>query len=215
MDSLPVFFGGVLALLLLTSFAKIFTALSVLRVGIGLEGLGMGAIVGGFALLLSAVVMQPQLQPMGGLEGLLRGDFQVNKEALERNLRPFMERNSDPSVAGRIVALTSVSAAPASSGDRSAAENSAEGSNSKTVASPSFAVVALSFMITELKKALELSILFILPFVVIDLLVVNILMALNVSQLPSRIVSLPFKLLLFFSVDGWTLISEKLLGGYH
>jgi type III secretion protein R len=215
MDSLPVFLGGILALLLLTSFAKIFTALSVLRVGMGLEGLGMGAIVGGFALLLSAVVMQPQLQPMGGLEGLLRGELKVSGDTLEKQFRPFMERNADHSVMGKLAALTAAPASAPAESENSHKESAASGEAKGPTPSLSFSALALSFMITELKKALELGVLFIVPFVVIDLLVVNLLMALHITQISARIASLPLKLLLFFSVDGWTLIAEKLLSGYR
>ena len=222
MDSLPVFLGGILALLLLTSFAKIFTALSILKVGMGLEGLGMGAIIGGFALLLSAVVMQPQLEPMGGLEGLLRGDLKVSGDTLEKHFRPFMERNADASVMGKLAAITSVSAGTSAAPELAA--KPAEGEVKPAAAGAagvllapklSFPALALSFMITELKKAIELGVLFIVPFVVIDLLVVNLLMALHVTQISARVASLPLKLLLFFSVDGWTLIAEKLLSGYR
>jgi type III secretion protein R len=215
MDSLPVFLGGILALLLLTSFAKIFTALSVLRVGMGLEGLGMGAIVGGFALLLSAVVMQPQLQPMGGLEGLLRGELRVSSDTLEKQFRPFMERNADPSVMGKLAALTAAPASASGESENSHKDSVAGGEAKSPTPSLSFSALALSFMITELKKALELGVLFIVPFVVIDLLVVNLLMALHITQISARVASLPLKLLLFFSVDGWTLIAEKLLSGYR
>ena len=71
-----------------------------------------------------------------------------------------------------------------------------------------------SFVITELKEAFQIGFLIFLPFLVIDMVVANILLALGMFQLSPITVSLPFKLLLFVLVDGWFLITQGLMLGY-
>jgi flagellar biosynthetic protein FliP len=236
MEDLSSLIGGLLALLLLSSFAKVFTVLSIVRVGVGLEGAGMSAIVGAFALLLSLVVMQPQFDAVGGLDGLLRGELRVTDRVLDESFKPFMERNTDQAVLDRVRAFHAGKANDRSASDKRGGDTEVAALPQPEIAVPSAsqtgapiltnsstrsptgqattAQLALAFFVTELREALELGLLLLLPFVVIDLLVVNVLMALGVTAMSPRYVSLPIKLLLFVSVDGWTLIMEKLLGGY-
>ncbi len=208
METLPAFIGGLFLILLLTSFTKVFTVLSIVRVGVGLEGLGMGAIVAGFSLLVTFVVMQPQLEPIGGLQALLEGKLRAEDRVVTTHLKPFLERNADASVRERLAKLRT------SNGVKPKDEPKSDGAAVENPQDDDLSLVTLAFMLTELREAFELGLLLLLPFVVIDLLVVNIITALGVTDFPARIASLPLKLLLFVSIDGWTLITEKLLGGY-
>lgn len=204
MDALPSYLGGLLAVLLLTSFAKIFTSLSILRYGLGLHGAGFGVVLAGLALALSFLVIgarQPQQQ---GIQALLGGSGYIEQSQLEAQTRPFLERYSDPEVIERLKAMAS-RLAGAKEGDH--ANKSEEGP-------VPFPLLVSSFLLTELKEAFRLGLLFIIPFVVIDLLVANAFLALGVTQLPQQVAALPLKLLLFIAVDGWTLVTEKLLGTY-
>lgn len=203
MESLPSFLSGVLVLLLCTSFVKMLTSLSILRYGLGLDGAGVGAVLVTLSMALSLVVIQPQLAGLGGVDALLSGKISFESAGVEKQMRPFIEKHADASVVGRIGALLKGIEQP---GGKKA--------EAATVAAQPFSVILAAFMISELKAAFLLGLLFIVPFVVIDLLVANVLAALQVQQISTFIVALPFKLLLFIAVDGWTLVSEKLISGY-
>jgi type III secretion protein R len=76
------------------------------------------------------------------------------------------------------------------------------------------AVLAPAFVVSELRRAFTLGFAVFLPFLVVDLLVANVLLALGLSQLSPTTVALPFKLLLFVAVDGWRLLARGLVAGY-
>lgn len=203
------FLGGLLALITLTCFAKVFTVLSIVRVGVGLEGLGMGSIVAAVSLLISLVVMQPQLEPFGGAGAIFSGELKTSGDRLKQHFTPFLEKHSDREVLAR---LTSRIAQDGAVAETSGADTNQEVAENKPQSN--FSLLALAFLLTELKEAFEVGLLLLLPFVVIDLLVVNIIAALGIRDFPARVASLPLKLLLFVSLDGWTLITEKLLHSY-
>ena len=69
-------------------------------------------------------------------------------------------------------------------------------------------------MVSQLKEAFYLGLIFLIPFVVVDLVVTNVMMLLGITQLSAVLVSLPIKLLLFVSIDGWMLVSQRLLGSF-
>ena len=74
--------------------------------------------------------------------------------------------------------------------------------------------VVPAFAISELRTAFEMGFLLYLPFLVIDMVVASTLMSMGMLMLPPVLISLPFKLLLFVLVDGWSLITKSLLGGF-
>ena len=76
-------------------------------------------------------------------------------------------------------------------------------------------VVLPAFLITELKEAFQIGLLVLLPFVIIDLVVGSILVAVGMSTLSPAVIALPFKLLLFVMVNGWYVLSEALVSGYR
>jgi len=71
-----------------------------------------------------------------------------------------------------------------------------------------------AFLLTELKEAFQMALMAVLPFLIIDLVLANVLLALGMTALPPAVVGLPFKLLLFVSVDGFAVLSRALIGGY-
>ena len=77
-----------------------------------------------------------------------------------------------------------------------------------------FAVLAPAFVVSELRRAFTIGFLVFLPFLVVDLLVANVLLALGLSQLSPTSVALPFKLLLLVATDGWKLLARGLVLGY-
>ena len=71
-----------------------------------------------------------------------------------------------------------------------------------------------AFMISELRRAFEIGFLLFLPFVVIDMVVASVLMSMGMMMLPPVVVSLPFKLIFFVLVDGWSLVAGSLVQSY-
>lgn len=201
MDAFPQFLSILLVLLLFSAFVKIFTSLTILGTGLGLRGTGFGVVIFGFALLLSLVTIESRIGPAASVGGMFQGDA-GNAEALEQKLRPFMKEQTDAGVRERIGAF--VQSAPASVPETAAATPAAE--------QP--ALDAAAFLITQLRDAFTLGCMFIIPFLVIDLVTANILGLLGVVQLSVQVVSLPVKLLLFLAIDGWTLVTGKLLGSF-
>ena len=72
-----------------------------------------------------------------------------------------------------------------------------------------------AFMISEVKTAFQIGFLIYIPFLIIDLVVASTLMSMGMMMLPPAMISLPFKLLLFVLVDGWSLLAENLVAGFH
>jgi type III secretion protein R len=77
-----------------------------------------------------------------------------------------------------------------------------------------FAVLAASFLVSELQVAFQIGFLILIPFLVVDLLVANALLVLGAEQVSHAIVSVPLKIFLFFALDGWFLVSQRLIGTY-
>lgn len=193
--------AGFLALVLFGAFIKCFTTLTVLRQGIGLTGAGFSIVTGALALALTLLVTKPQVDAAGGLDAVLRSQSMAS---LEGHFRPFMERHSDEKVIAKL--------APA--GERlagKAEEGTAPAADPKAVPFP---VLLLSFLVSELGDAFHLAVMILVPFLVADLVVANALVLLGVTHMDPELVSLPVKILLFFAVDGWTLVTQKLIEGY-
>ncbi len=98
--------------------------------------------------------------------------------------------------------------APASSGTAPAASSAA-------ASPPPLVVLVPAFVISELRVAFEMGFLLYVPFVIIDLVVASTLMAMGMVMLPPLLISLPFKILLFVLVDGWTLLAQSLVTSFH
>lgn len=198
MDTAPQWIIGILAFLLLTSFLKIFATLSILRFGLNLERSSFGVIMGVVSFALTLIVMEPHLQAVGGVDALLRSDT-AELQAHAGKLRPFLERHTDPAVLERLRPNTSTPPAAAD-----------------TVASASAPPTQMigAFVLSELRAAFKLGVLLLIPFLVIDLLIANVLLALGAQQVPVVSIALPLKLLLFVAVDGWGLIASKVLNAY-
>ena len=197
--------GALLAAMFLTSFIKILTALNILRYGLGLTDAVFGLVIVGVACGLSVFVMSPTIDAGGGLDAVLRS----GGVGIERTYRPFLEAHADKKIVDRLMAihikqgkLQGVAKAEPTPAGQPAA-----------VPAP-FSVVASAFLLSELAAAFALGVLLLVPFVVIDLAVANLLMSLGATQISQQILTLPLKLLLFVAVDGWTLVSEKLLNSY-
>jgi type III secretion protein R len=199
-----------LLLMAATSFAKVAVVLSLVRNALGAPEVPSGAVITVLAVILSAYVMAPvaaEIAPrwtaVGAridLDDVLAGDSRAAVlDALGASKPPlaaFLARNAGKAERALFERLSG-RAGPlrASAGD--------------------LIVLLPAFLITELKEAFQIGLLVLLPFVIIDLVVSNILLALGMSMLPPGALALPFKLLLFVLADGWYVLSEALVSGYQ
>ncbi|GEJ55575.1 EscR/YscR/HrcR family type III secretion system export apparatus protein [Anaeromyxobacter diazotrophicus] len=190
-------------LVVLTSFLKMAVVLSLTRSALGAPQIPPSSAVTGLALLLTLVVMAPVAEeswrlaravPAGGIDRTLEA-----AAAAAEPLRGFLGRFARPDDRETFLELARRARPP---GGRAA------------VGGTDFAVLAPAFVVSELRRAFTIGFLVFLPFLVVDLLAANVLLALGLTQLSPTTVALPFKLLLFVAVDGWKLVARGLVLGY-
>jgi flagellar biosynthesis protein FliP len=186
----------ILSLIFLTGFVKIATVFSALKEGLGLKGFGFSVALAGLAIALSIVAVEPKLQKIGGVDGFLSGQPLAELEPI---FRPDLEAAIKPQIELKVFPV------------KKAVESKDVVSQDEKATTRSFSQVIVLFLISELSRAFEVALALLIPFVVIDLVVANILVMLTVVQLKSHVVALPLKILLFIAVDGWSLISRNLL----
>jgi flagellar biosynthesis protein FliP len=186
-------------LIMMTSFTRIVVVLSLLRTALGTATAPPNAVIVALALFLTAFVMGPALQNAydSGIRPLINNEINV-EQAFQRSSEPlklFMQKN----VREKDLALF------------------ADLSREPRPATPeelSLRILVPAFMISELKRAFEIGFLLFLPFLIIDLVVASVLMSMGMMMLPPVVVSLPFKLIFFVLVDGWSLVAGSLVQSY-
>jgi type III secretion protein R len=197
-----------LLLIVGTSFVKASVVLSLLRNALGTGGVPSGGVVVALAGLLTVYVMAPTLReaataaavPLAALDvdaplaGPQRATLLEALGLAKEPVRAFLERNAGAREKGLFAELLRRSDPSATEGD--------------------FLVVLPAFLITELAEALQLGFLLLLPFLVVDLVVGSVLMALGMASVSPSAVAIPLKLLLFLSVDGFYALSRALITGY-
>ncbi|HXW39838.1 MAG TPA: flagellar type III secretion system pore protein FliP [Xanthobacteraceae bacterium] len=185
-------------LVMMTSFTRIVVVLSLLRTALGTATSPPNSVVISLALFLTAFVMGPVLTRAYdvGVKPLIANEINVN-EAFERAsgpLRGFMQKNVREKDLRLFVDMS--------------------GEKPQKPEDLSMRVLVPAFMISELKRAFEIGFLLFLPFLIIDLVVASVLMSMGMMMLPPVVVSLPFKLIFFVLVDGWTLVAGSLIQSY-
>jgi type III secretion protein R len=190
---------------MVTSFTKLVVVLSLLRNALGLQQVPPNVVLNGLALVLSIYVMYPVGMEMGKrLQGLnnLGGDTQSMLKAVDQAkepLREFLIKHTRPVERAFFLKTAQRALTPelaASLTDRD------------------FLVILPAFTVSELSVAFEIGFLIFLPFLVIDLVISNILMAMGMMMLSPTTVSMPFKLLLFVLIDGWVKLTHGLILTY-
>jgi flagellar biosynthetic protein FliP len=187
-------------LLLCTSFTKIVVVLSLARSAVGTQTIPPNQVLVGLALFLSLFVMGPTLDEMNsrGVQPYLSGTktaAQAYHDA-SQPLREFMLKHTRDD---ELALMTKAAGQPLP----------------KNRDSVDLRTLIPAFVLSELRAAFIIGFVVFVPFLVVDLVVSAILMSLGMVMLPPSIVSLPFKLLLFVLVDGWTLIVTTLIGSYR
>jgi type III secretion protein R len=212
MDGMTPLVGWIIAILLVSSFVKIATALSILRYGLGLRDATMGVVVLVASAALSLLIMSNELESFGGLD-LFTAKAAPKQAELEKHFGPFLEKQSDPELRQRFAELRQKFMPSKTPATGAAAASATLPSAAANVSVP-FSVQVAAFLITQLREAFSIGLLFLIPFVVIDIVVTNALFCIGVTSLSPLIISLPLKLLLFYALDGWALIAEKLIRSF-
>ena len=186
-------------LVMTTSFVRIVVVLSLLRTAIGLQNAPPNSVVIALSLFLTGFVMAPT--------------FAASYEA---GIQPFMAEaiTLEEAIPRALGPVQQFMGAHVNAEDLALFANMARIENLQTPADAPFHVLAPAFMISELKRAFEIGFMVFLPFLVIDLAVSSILMAMGMMMLPPITISLPFKLIFFVLVDGWRLLSGSLVESF-
>jgi flagellar biosynthetic protein FliP len=186
-------------LMMMTSFTRIIIVFSILRQALGLQQSPSNQILIGLALFLTFFIMSPVLDKVNqdAIQPYMAEQISA-RQALENTRKPFhafmiaQTRESDLDLFFRI-------------------------SGAERVMGPDdvpFSILMPAFITSELKTAFQIGFIIFIPFLVIDIVVASVLMAMGMMMLSPLIISLPFKIMLFVLVDGWALIIGTLAASF-
>ena len=218
-------------LTMVTSFVKLVVVASLIRTAIGTPQIPPAIVINGLALVLTIHIMWP----VGEAVGVNYARLAAERREQNRLQRPEADPNAADLTSGEAVELALQAASEPLSKflrknadprnvelfqqlrTRLAAGNATPGDvNAPAPESPLAVWTTLvpAFVLTELTEAFQIGFLIFLPFLIIDLAVSNVLLALGAQTLQPTVVSLPLKLLLFVMVDGWSLLVKSVVLGY-
>jgi flagellar biosynthesis protein FliP len=187
-------------ILMTTSFTRILIVLNFVKQAIGTQNAPPGQLMAALALILTGFVMAPTMETMNREAISPWLDGTIEQGTMMKNaigpMREFMLRQTRESDLATFVEL-------------SRAEPPARPEDVSTV------VLMSAFVTSELRTAFQLGFVLFLPFIVIDIVVSSVLMSMGMFMLPPAMISLPFKLLLFVLVDGWSLLIQSLVQGFR
>jgi len=188
------------ALIMMTSFTRIIIVLSILRQAMGVQSTPSNQVLIGLSLFLTFFIMHPvfDMAYQNGIKPYMDGQMEM-MPAAEKASQPFKDfmlaqtRESDielfAGIAGHPV-LESAQDVP-------------------------FSLLLPAFVTSELKTAFQIGFLIFIPFLIIDLVVASVLMAMGMMMLSPMLISLPFKLMLFVLIDGWALLMGTLASSFY
>ncbi|MFZ4515042.1 MAG: flagellar type III secretion system pore protein FliP [Acidimicrobiia bacterium] len=190
-------------IMMLTSFTRIVIVLSLTRNALGLQMAPPNQVIVGLSMFLTFFVMAPTLSTMNkdALQPLLKGQI-TTQQAYDRAVVPLQAFMLKQTGKSELALFTTANAS-------ATGENPAPGNKVSMVA------LVPAFILSELKAAFIIGFVIFIPFLIIDLIVSSSLMSMGMFMLPPVLVSLPFKLMLFVLVDGWSLIVESLLKSFN
>jgi type III secretion protein R len=194
------------AVLMLTSFSKIAVVLSLARSAMGTQQAPPTIVLTGLAAVLTGHIMAPVMERMYDVGQVVYQDTHSGAQIISaagkvtEPLRGFLVKHGSPEERARFLDLARELRPP---------------EEADQVHEEDLFVVIPAFVITELKEAFQIGFLVFLPFLVLDMVIANVLLALGMQSLSPSQVSLPFKILLFVAVDGWSLLARGLILGYR
>lgn len=186
--------------IMMTSFVRIIIILSFTRNALGVQNTPPNIVITGMALFLTLFIMSPTLSDIRteAYEPYQQGEI-TQEEAIERSVDPmkkFMLKNTEKETLNKFVDMA----------------------DAETLDDPmdySLTIITPAFMTSELKRGFMAGFLIYLPFLLIDVVVATTLMSMGMAMMPPTMVSMPFKLLLFVSVDGWDLLFSTIINSFH
>lgn len=188
------------ALIMLTSFTRIIIVLSIVRQAVGMPQAPSGQILIGLALFLTFFVMSPVFTKVYDDAVSPYLDEKVPaKEAFILASAPFKEFMLAQTREKDLTLFAEIS-------------NAGEINSSEDVP---FSLLMPAFVTSELKTAYQIGFLIFIPFLIIDLVVASVLMAMGMMMLSPMIISLPFKIMLFVLVDGWAMIMGTIASSFY
>lgn len=187
-------------LMMVTSFMRLVIVLSFLRTALGTQQTPPNQIIISLALFLTAFIMAPVFEK-SYQEGILPliNEKITEEEALKKTAQPF-----------RLFMLQHVREQDLELFLNMAPPNTVIEEPSVTP----YQILIPAFMISELRRAFEMGFLIFMPFLIIDMLVASVLMAMGMMMLPPVLISLPFKLIFFVLVDGWYMVAGSLVRSF-
>ena len=182
-----------------TSFTRILVVLSFVRQAMGTANMPPNQVVVGLALFLTAFTMSPVIDVVRDKAYMPYVEKKITQEQaldeLAKPMRKFMLAQTRETDLSMFVAITK--------------QERPKSSNEVPLA-----VLMPAFMVSELKTAFMIGFLIYIPFLIIDMVVSSVLMAMGMVMLPPVVISMPFKLVLFVLVDGWSLIVENIVKSF-
>lgn len=186
-------------IILCTSFTRIIVVLSFMRQALGTQSMPPNQLLIGFALFLSLFVMMPTGQTIynNAISPYIQKQIDVSSalKNIETSMRGFMSKHTRTA---DIKLFYDVSGE----------------SYPKDINGVPLHYLVPAFIISELKTAFQIGFLLYIPFLILDMIVASVLMAMGMMMLPPVVISLPFKLLLFVLVDGWQLVTGSILRSF-
>ena len=185
-------------LIMMTSFIRIVVVLSLLRTAIGVQASPPNPVIISLALFLTAFVMAPTFEEAwrAGVEPMMKDEMPMEM-ALPAAIAPVKEfMLSQTREKDLALFFDLAKAAP------------------ETPEAAPLHLVTPAFMISELRRAFEIGFMIFIPFLIIDMVISSILMAMGMLMLPPIVISLPFKLIFFVLVDGWRLVAGSLVKSF-
>lgn len=211
---LIAFFAGLSLVALLamvaTSFLKLVVVMGLIRNALGIQSIPPNMVLNALAVILSFYILAPVGEEMWAIYSKLSADVGSDAKVEEwteialKSAEPYRQW-LDKQTGERERAFFVATAERLWSKD---------GVESAVVDPNSFHILIPSFCVSELSRAFKIGFLVYLPFIAIDIIVSNILLAMGMMMVSPVTISLPFKLLLFVMVDGWTLLIQGLVRGY-
>jgi type III secretion protein R len=196
-------------LMMVTSYVKIVVVFSLVRNALGVQQVPPTMVLNGLAMVLTLFIMAPVgmetwsliEQPGTDIETSLSDPARLGPllETASPPLRGFLKQNTDARI------LTAL---------KGSAQRMWPEKYHAMLDQEGMLLILPAFVLTELTEAFKIGFLLYLPFVVIDLIISNILLAMGMMMVSPMTISLPFKLLLFVTLDGWLKISQGLMYGY-
>jgi flagellar biosynthesis protein FliP len=185
-------------MMMMTSFTRIIIVFSILRQALGLQQTPSNQIILGLTLFLTIFIMSPVLEQVNqtALQPYMKEELKP-LEAVEKASLPFREFMLGQTREDDIALFLRISGQTADSPE-----------------DVSFWVLMPAFVTSELKTAFQIGFMLFLPFLIIDMVVASVLMAMGMMMLSPIIISLPFKIMFFVLIDGWALIMGTLAASF-